>query len=328
LAAEIPLSAEVIKALIEILAQVTGRDLAVLAFLFSRGLPISAETVPTVQRLLANRSRIGQELAQLDRGLAQLERELDALEDRVVAIQHREGLADRRQNLNREFLQWTGGGTDEEKAKLAKDLEASVKGQSTSAEAVRFAEADGARLALSLYDLYVYLSRLQHVEGLGLEAHISLLLGQLNDLYEGLASQNLRNLPLNDPEQPPLFFFQVPIILEREARTLELLYRQHSRHPEDGGILTIRLELSKLGPIKITLDFREGMLSVTICVTTADLKKAIEPELGRLREALVNTGLRIASIGVVHGLVPSTLREETLDTAAVAQPPRGLDLRI
>ena len=327
LAAQIPLSAEVIKVLAEILPQITSKDAAVLVFLFSRGLPIRAEMFPTIQRLMGNRSKIGQGLAELDQGLDRLERKLDALEDRVVAIQRRQELADRRRNLSREFLGWTGDDSEEEKKQLAKGMEEAVERQSSSAEAVRFAGADGARLALSVYDLYIYLLALQQIEGLGLEISISSVLDKVNNLYEALAGQNLHNLPQDDPEQPHTFFFQVPIILEGEARTLELAYRQHSRHPEDGGVLTIRLELSQLGPIKIALDIRNEMLSVTITVTSADLKARIEPELGILQEALDNAGFRVASIGVVHGVVPSTLREEVPETAVLSRPPRGLDLR-
>lgn len=328
LAAEIPLSAEVIRALIEILPQVTGRDVAVLAFLLSRGLPISAEMLPNVQRLLGNRSRIGEGLAELGRGLHRLEHELDALEDRVVAIQRRKELANRRQNLNRQFLEWKGDDSEQKKEELAKGLEQSLKRQSTTPEAVRFAGATGAELALSLYDLYIYLLHLQQVEGLAVQASIPLLLGEVNDLYQALAGQSLRNLPENDPEQPPLFFFQVPITLEGEPRTLELLYRQHSRHPEDGGTLTIRLELSQLGPIKIAFDLREGVLSVTMTVTSTHIKEAIERELGTLQEALMHAGFRVAAVSVVHGVVPSTLREEAPETAIPSRVPKGLDIRV
>ena len=225
-------------------------------------------------------------------------------------------------------MQWQGEDSQENKEKLAEDLQRSVKGQSTSAEAVRFSGASGAQLALSLYDLYLYLQQIQGMDLLGSEIPFSLLLNQVNEAYEALAGQNLHNLPSGDPDRPVVYFFQIPIILEGEERTLELLYRQHSHHPEEGGALTIRLELSQLGPIKIAFDLREGMLSVTITVTRGDLKESIEPELESLREALSRGGFRVASVGVVHGVVPSTLREEAPETAVPTRPPKGLDLRV
>ncbi|MFH1740498.1 MAG: flagellar hook-length control protein FliK [bacterium] len=323
-----PLSAEAIKTLVMVLPQLSSGDVSALSFMFSRGLPISPEGLQIVQRTLDNRTRIGERLAEIDRGLGKVERQLDAMQDRVVAIQRRDELDDRRRNLRREFVQWAGDNSQEGKEKLAEELERSVKGQSTSAEAVQYAGASGAHLALSLYDLYLYLLQLQQMDILGSEIPFSLLMNQVNEAYEALAGQNLHNLPDEDPDRPPIFFFQIPIVLEGEERTLELLYRQHSHHPEDGGALTIRLELSQLGPIKIAFDMREGMLSVTITVTSAELKESIEPELDTLRQALSGIGLRVASVGVVHGVVPSTLREEAPQTAMPAKPPKGLDLMV
>ncbi len=326
MSAGMPLSAELVSALTQVLPQVTGQDIPALAFLFGRGFPISPQTTQTTQRLLSNRSKLGEGLGELDRGLSRLQKQLDAAENRVTAIQHRDDLEDRRQNLKRQFTQWSDGG-ETDKEQLAKEIEKSVQAQSSSAEAVRFAGASGAQMALALYDLYLYLIHLQELGILGQESQIASLLNQVNDLYESLAGQNLRNLPEDNPECPPVYFFQVPIVLEGENRTLELYYRQHSRNPEDGGTLVLRLDLSQLGPIKIALDLREGMLSATLTVTSPEIKQAVEAELDQLKEALEKAGLKTASVGVVCGTVPSTLREEVPETALPTQPTHGLDMR-
>ncbi len=321
------LSAEVISALTQALPQVTAQDVPALAFLFGRGLPVSPQTTATTQRLLKNRSKVGEGLGELDRGLSRLQKQLDSAEDRVTAIKHRDDLEDRRQNLKQHFAEWQGGG-EGEKEELAKEIEKSVQTQASSAEAARFSGAGGAQLALALYDLYLHLIQMQELGLLGQESQIASLLNQINELYESLAGQNLRNLPQNNPEHPPVYFFQVPIVIDGEERTLELYYRQHSRNPEDGGTLVMRLELSQLGPIKVALDLREGMLSVTLTVTQPELKEAIESELDQLRESLAASGLKVASVGVVYGTVPSTLREEVPEAMPSPQPAHGLDLRV
>ncbi|HPA45278.1 MAG TPA: flagellar hook-length control protein FliK [bacterium] len=325
---QIPLSAEAIRTLAALLPQLSATDVSTLSFLINKGMPISPSTIESVQRILDNRTKIGEKLAELDGGLGKLERQLDAIQDRVVAIQRRDELAERRRNLKQEYVKVEEEDSEEKQEELAGKLEKSVRGQSTSAEAALFSGAHGSRLGISLYDLYLYLLQLQQMQILGDEVPFSLLLQQVNELYESLAGQNLRNLPDEDPERPPTYFFQIPITLEGEDRTLELLYRQHSKNPEDGGVLSIRLDLSQFGPVKIDFNLREGMLSVTIVVSSAELKKQVEPEMDALKEALADAGFRVASVGVVHGIVPSTLREMAPQSTMPAHKPRGLDLRV
>ncbi len=324
---QIPLSAEAIRTLAALLPQLSATDVSTLSFLINKGMPISPSAIESVQRILDNRTKIGEKLAELDGGLGKLERQLDAIQDRVVAIQRRDELAERRRNLRQEYVVLEED-SEEDQDELAEKLEKSVRGQSTSAEATLFSGAHGSRLGISLYDLYLYLLQLQQMQILGDEVPFSLLLQQVNELYESLAGQNLRNLPDEDPERPPTYFFQIPITLEGEDRTLELLYRQHSKNPEDGGVLSIRLDLSQFGPVKIDFNLREGMLSVTIVVSSAELKKQVEPEMDALKEALADAGFRVASVGVVHGIVPSTLREMAPQSTMPAHKPRGLDLRV
>ncbi|HOE09870.1 MAG TPA: flagellar hook-length control protein FliK [bacterium] len=325
---QIPLSAEAIRTLAALLPQLSATDVSTLSFLINKGMPISASMIESVQRVLDNRTKIGEKLAELDEGLGKLERQLDAIQDRVVAIQRRDELAERRRNLRQEFVNLKDGDSEKDRDDLAEKLEKSVRGQSTSPEAVLLSGAHGSRLGISLYDLYLYLLQLQQMQILGDEVPFSLLLQQVNNLYESLAGQNLHNLPDEDPECPPVYFFQIPVTLERENRTLELLYRQHSKNREDGGVLSVRLDLSQFGPIRIDFNLREGMLSVTITVSSAELKKQVEPEMDTLKKALADAGFRVASVGVVHGIVPSTLRQIAPETTAPAHKPRGLDLKV
>ncbi|HQO36218.1 MAG TPA: hypothetical protein PLG59_16260, partial [bacterium] len=213
---QIPLSAEAIRTLAALLPQLSATDVSTLSFLINKGMPISPSTIESVQRILDNRTKIGEKLAELDGGLGKLERQLDAIQDRVVAIQRRDELAERRRNLKQEYVKVEEEDSEEKQEELAGKLEKSVRGQSTSAEAALFSGAHGSRLGISLYDLYLYLLQLQQMQILGDEVPFSLLLQQVNELYESLAGQNLRNLPDEDQERPPTYFFQIPITLEGE----------------------------------------------------------------------------------------------------------------
>ncbi len=325
---QIPLSAEAIRTLAALLPQLSATDVSTLSFLINKGMPISPSIIESVQRVLDNRTKIGEKLDEMDEALGKLERQLDAIQDRVVAIQRRDELAERRRNLTQQFVNLRDGDSEKNRDDLAEKLEKSVRGQSTSPEAALLSGAHGSRLGISLYDLYLYLLQLQQMQILGDEVPFSLLLQQVNNLYESLAGQNLRNLPDEDPESLPVYFFQIPVTLEGENRTLELLYRQHSKNREDGGVLSIRLDLSQFGPIRIDFNLREGMLSVTITVSSAELKKQVEPEMDTLKKALADAGFRVASVGVVHGIVPSTLRQIAPETTPPAHKPRGLDLKV
>ncbi len=337
IAAGIPLTRDLILNLARAVGQMEPAQVGALAFLLGRQLPISQEVLADVQRLLQRRQNFSRNLGRILDGLKNLDGELGDLDDEIMPVARRHSFQDHREELARHRQQWPTNGDGEseespevdaegaETSKFADKLQKEEAEHRESVESVLVAgqppppESLAGRLLLLHQDLIALQAQL---DLLGLAPNLTSLLILTQNAYESLAGERLANLPKQDAEEPPVYFFTLPFVSEGEESVLEFLYRQHTHNREDGGDLVLRMELSGLGPTRLQLGWRNGILTFGMRVEEAAVAERVEPHLEALKEALIAAGFRVADVRVDSGYVPETLRTE-LEPDIPPPLPRG-----
>ncbi len=340
MAAGMPLTRDVILALARALGEVEQDQSGALAFLLGRGLPISPEMLANTSRLLSQRFTLGDSLAKIMQGLRGLDESLEELGEDIIPIsrkqrfqEHGEQLAKHRQSWPQPESSGDEDNLEESKpaaAELADKLEKQEGEHRKNPEAAIVAgkPPDQNDLAGVLLLLQQDLAALQAlIDAQGLNINLTSLLVLTQDTYEALAGERLGNIPKKDSDTPPVYYFSVPIQFEGEDRTLEFLFRQYSNRKEEGGDLILRFELSNLGPIRLQLGWREGMVTFTMRVQDEPTAESVRPELEKLQQALLGAGFRTGQLRVQSGYVPETLREEIDPDFVPPEDPQGLDVR-
>ena len=343
ISAGIPLSRSLIVSLTGAIGEMSTEQAGALAFLLGRGLPVSPSMSANTGRLLGRRDGLGEGLARILHGLRNLDSQLGDLDEEILPVSRRQQFQEHREQLARHRPSWPfpeeePGEDEEESAARPSDTQKLADGMSKEeterrgseeARLVQGQPPSDATLAGRLLMLQSDLASLQallELNGIGMD--LNMLMSLTQNTYEALAGERLGNTPKQDPEAPPLYYFSVPVEMEGEDRTLEFLFRQHTQNREDGGDLVLRFELSALGPVRLQLGWREGILTVGVRVEDEAIAEQVEPHIESLKSALLESGFRVGAVQVSSGRIPETLREEFEPPAeGPTSIPHGLDIR-
>ncbi len=321
--AGMPLEPQVLKTLTDLLGKIFSEQTAGLTYLLSRGFVITPSLVSVLTRLFSNRQRPGEATHRLLLGLSGLLSDLDELEEPLIRPHHRDQLGDLLHQLHERiptFSSSTNTPSEEEWAEL-------IRSVLTTSEALL--QKHGAEGKNSFAELHLRLLILLHelkpmVEGTAQEAKWRALLSQAQEAYEALASQSLRNQPLQDSFQTPIYL-QLPISLDDEQQTLELLYISKDSGNKSGN-LDLRLDLSSLGPLFISIQWSQQSLTLSLVCESENVSNFLQDSVHMLESTLREKGFVVQAIHVHVDEIPTTLEPKNSPPPSFSQ--EGLDIRI
>lgn len=321
LKAGIPLDKTVLKELANFLPDLESNQVSALSFLFDRGLPVNPSLIqylvqifspkpkPAVQtdKLLSDLKKVSKELAKDETNplsaptAKKLEEFQHAIENAIVPSEHFTN-PDFAEELYREFQNAL---TSIE----AQILSGSPLNQGLSAIVIR----------LLFYLNSLQPSLAQHL----LFGDISSLIKEVTKLHEHLIEQSLRNMPSQSSAEAPTLFFIIPYWESGQNKDMEVLYKE-KRKDRKAGNLDLRLEMSKLGPIRVSMQWEHPNLSMTLHVTDEKIGDHLQNALLELKELLTQKGFNVLSIGIHVGDIPDTL-QDIMETQFVL-PKTGLNV--
>lgn len=324
--AGVPLDRAVMQELSNLLPQAAANQASALAFLFSRGLPISPSMATWALRLLSARPRIGHSLDRLMESLSDLENEAMDEEQEQTRARVAE-ISNLRERLYRHQHTFSDSGEPPD----MEEIEAFIRQALASPESLLAVSKDddpdslGAtviRLLRVLLDLKPLIS----------DPRLATLLQQATEntqsLHEQLASLAFRNIPTETQDQTQSFYIQIPLRGENDSRELEVAYYPR-RDRDDAGRVELRVELSHLGAIHAGLLWEKPQLDVNLSVETEETLERIDSALNDLRKGLQQLGFHVRSLRVAVGEIPSSIEPMPRPDAPIDDTQlSGLDIRV
>ncbi len=302
--AGIPLEQPILREVMKYLPNVSESQVSALAFLFSRGLPLSPMLLQWIAQIMIPKPRLS---AQLSGVLTQLHGFLDSWEEDGglrSSMEQREALRATFDDLVN-VLPSLPDFTPEE---LMYELEILFQNAAASPEALiqRDSGQENRSFQESVVRLLAQLLAFQPMLEKNPQAdEFTTLLNQVKILHETFAQAALQNLPQSDPAAYPVYL-QIPYRDGETIRELQARYTPRKANSRAGS-LDLRLELSQLGPLLIAIQWDAPRISVSLVVARPDIQQFLNPFLPDLTHRLQEQGLQVLSAGVVAGVVPGTL---------------------
>ena len=320
----IPLEQTVLRDLAQLLPNVQTDALFALVFLLSRRFPISESLVLLLAQIFSRRPRVGESTNKILQNLERLEEELEEGDGEKEEVQ------EIRRNLHQfrhEMEQFVIPLRPEADPEYAEELAAAIQQLLQTVEALLGGkiQAGPASLQETLLRLLAYLLTLQTtLAGTPYHPWIMQLIEQVKELQESLHGQILRNVSPADKDAPHVFYFQLPLREGDKIKHLEVRYESKNRDRQS-GTLDLRIELSGLGPLLISLQWQHPWLSITLVTPSTDVRTWLERELEALKESLQQLGYQVMQLNVVQREIPDSLQPEDLETGL--RIPAGVDLK-
>ncbi|MDX9754956.1 MAG: flagellar hook-length control protein FliK [bacterium] len=318
LQAGMPLDPAVLQEFSSLLPNLTQDQILSLSFLLSRGLPIQPQLVFFLFQLFSKQSLPTPSPSRLIKDLKKAESQLD---DEPIEGAVKRKLKELRQRLEEKIMPLRDEGgeafEDELHRRFSENLTAPEAQLANGEESDSMGGAIVELLSL-LYQIQAHMAISRFTELFGAIFH------EANRLYEHLLFQNLRNLPVQNADVP-VVYFQLPFREDQHERSLDVLYRE-KRKNKKGGTLDLRLELTNLGPMRISIQWDHPHLSLTLLVTEPQVALFLEPLMQQLKESLQQKGFAVSAVRVAVGAVPDSLREE-VEEGGIILPRGGVDFR-
>jgi hypothetical protein len=136
------------------------------------------------------------------------------------------------------------------------------------------------------------------------------LLGELMRSSEGaiakIQAQQLASLPQDDSTQQ-VWHFQLPIYHNDKVELLTFQIEHEKKScQEDTAVpwsITLQMNLSPLGPMRAQIRLKGQEVSTTFWAEEQDTLTLVNQNLPTLRGALERTGLKVAGLRVLHGMI-------------------------
>ena len=319
--AGIPLDQNALKELAQVLPQLSSQQISTLSFLFGRGLPVNPAVVSVLTYLFGPKPRIEKSTNNVLSKLDGLDKQLSRKEeggDSVLDASQRRRLREAHDALNRTIP--SGNPENQE------DLEEFLRNALASPEALiqqnltgqiaSFSEAVVQLLTL-LMELWPFFENSQYA------SLFRSLMEEVKTLHETLSVQSIQNLPPQSNEGYHPFFIQIPIDENGKKKQLELKYTPKGKDKKSGN-LDLRLDMSGLGPMRVSIQWDHPRVSVSLVVSSNEVRDFIQPLLDDLQEHLQQKGFQVQTLGVVVGEVSETLQPQEELTNS---PINGFDIR-
>lgn len=330
LRAGMPLRADVLQAVHQAVGPLSADDEDALVFLLQRGIPISRETIQMLGNAQAS-------------ALARVIDLLAALRADVLALMP---AGEARTQAGAILAQLAGSG-----------IAVGESAQVTAEHLARFLEESGLNMErllghalgpggmspgesalLATQNLKADLLFLQSLLGLprpdgaGTAGQLVELATAVRQALAALETSQLSALPAANRETPLPAVLFLPIFIDEQATTLYLaVERDGGGSGRDGGgvTLTLGLELTELGPVRIILGARGKAIEVRFEVRDEATREFVAVRYDALAERLDAAGYNVlgvlAAVGRIPGL-PERLPGAALGRA-ITGPPEGLDVR-
>ncbi|MDP8245706.1 MAG: flagellar hook-length control protein FliK [Candidatus Hinthialibacter antarcticus] len=316
LQAGVPLNKSVLTELINILPQISADQMASLAFLLSRGMPVNAAMAAWFTYILKPRPSMEKSFERLRSAFKDFTGDRELLGSLPTELL--DALDEVGEQLERRFANMQGQSNADFEKEIAEWFKRAL---STLESRLQGGKGDPDDVLLRLIRLLQDLK--PHIKDAELIERWQALHDAARDAHESLTAQAVRNIPQQSGEAP-VFFGQVPIQVDGDERTLEFRYRRE--HDQDGGTLDLRIELSALGPLHTHMLWRKPSLRVAILVESDDVQQHLDAMLHQLADGLKNMGFKVDSLQVRVGDVPETLEPQPLQETFY-EVPSGLDMR-
>ncbi|HQH71662.1 MAG TPA: flagellar hook-length control protein FliK [bacterium] len=323
--AGIPLDRQALREMARLLPNVSESQVSALSFLFSRGLPISPMLVQWISQILTPKPRLDSQLGGVLTRLQELLKSWDEGGGPEIPLSQREPLREALSDLVR-LLPSLPDLAQESQEDLIRELEILFQNAAASPEILiqRHAGPESRSVQEAVVRLLAQLLSLQPMmEKTSQADEFTTLLNQVKILHETFAQAALQNLP--PPSEPAAYpvYLQIPFREGETTRELEARYTPRQANGRS-GTLDLRLDLSRLGPLLIAIQWDAPRISVSIVVTHPGIQEYLNPFIPELTEQLRERGLQVLSTGVVTGKVPETLKAEEIPVSGAM---RGLDVR-
>ena len=302
--AGIPLDRTALKALTQALPNITEGDIAALTFLLARGLPLSDTIIAFLGRLLAPKGKLSETTEKTLNSLKKLEDKLEDQEeeDTILPLETRRRFGQFREELERRLLSFQNHSNEE----FQEEIEDFLRSLLNSPEALLLKGGKQSfgewivRLLTFLHEIAPLLEGTHHA------SLLSQLIDQTTQLHESLSGQALLNLPALEQDQGAVFYFQAPYRDGEDTRNLEIRYQPGDEEANTGSI-DFLLEMTRLGPMKIALQWNKPNLSLSILTQEEAVADYLKTGSDELQKALQSLGFHVESIGVHTGMVPDSL---------------------
>ncbi|MFB3789179.1 MAG: flagellar hook-length control protein FliK [bacterium] len=321
--AGIPLDRQTLREMARLLPDVTESQVSTLSFLFSRGLPVSPSLVQWISQILAPKPRLGPQLGGVIARLHELLKVWEEEGDCRMDLKPRETLREALSDLVRLLPSFQ----HQTREDLPQELEILFQNAAASPETLilRNPGMESRSLQEAVVRLLAHLLSLQPMMEKSPRAdEFNELLTQVKVLHETFAQAAVQNLPPQSDPGACSVFLQIPFRDGESTRELEARYTPRQVNGRSGN-LDLRLELTRLGPLLIAIQWDAPRISVAMVVTRPDIQRYLAPYLPELTERLRERGMQVLSAGIVAGEVPETLKGEEVPAGRSLS---GLDVRI
>lgn len=129
-------------------------------------------------------------------------------------------------------------------------------------------------------------------------------------LLDSLTGQQLLHTAKNDPLPFFYHFFALPLQLAGQERTAEIHFLTHRGHDGEcdpaNSLLVLRLDLPRLGPLTVTIQSVEKIISLRFQLSSTALWHPQEDDVEELRRGLQAIGYRLGSMQVEEAVAPAS----------------------
>ncbi len=324
LQAGMPLQQHALQELAQQLRNLSQNQLSTLAFLFSRGLPVSESLVSLFAGLFSQRSHIGPKTEKVLNSLREWIDELDEGDEESISEPSLKQLREHLKHFESN-IPVLHPFSDQQ---FEEELKQLIQSALTTPE-VMLQEGKGdmmKSLSESLLRLYLLLLELKpQLENTPQADKLNGLIEQVKSLHENLSTQVLQNLPPQEAGQAAPIYLQLPFKEGDQNRELELVYKP-KHDTEKAGSLDLRFELTAFGAVAAGFVWNHPQLTVDLVFEKEEFVEFVSSAVDELKEALNNKGFQVTAINVKTGDVPDRLEPETSLPGNSTE--QGFDVRV
>lgn len=140
----------------------------------------------------------------------------------------------------------------------------------------------------------------------------------LRDLQGALQHVRLSQVVYADSSarNEPDYYLTLPWQVGEEKRTLELLLKRRqqqqsdAREPEDIWLLSMRLQITRIGPILARVRWNGEQASIMLYTDNDRASRWLNTKVARLQQQLVANEVQVQELAVQTGRIPATLAPE------------------
>lgn len=324
LQAGMPLQQHALQELAQQLQNLSQNQLSTLAFLFSRGLPVSESLVSLFAGLFSQRSHIGPKTEKVLNSLREWIDELEEGDDESISEPGLKQLREHLKHLETK-IPLLHPYSDQQ---FEEELKQLIQTALTTPEAsLQEGKSDMMKsLSESLLRLYLLLLELKpHLENTPQADKLNGLIEHVKSLHENLSTQVLQNLPPQEAGQSAPIYLQLPFKEGDQNRELELVYKpKHDK--EKAGSLDLRFELTHFGAVSAGFVWNHPQLTIDLVFEKEEFVEFVSSAADELKQALNDKGFQVSAINIKTGEVPDTLEPE--NSLLLSSTEQGFDVRV